>query len=115
MAGLQKQVIANPYGLEKPAEKPEAKPVKAEETNAYKGESLKKVAAIFDANAFGYNHKPQGDGLFKKEMDFDYLDTEFDSTGFDDGLDGVKKGNGGYDFNSAFNVQGMGFFAGKED
>jgi len=37
-------------------------------------------------------------------MDFDYLDTEFDSTGFDDGLDGVSKGNGGYDFNSAFNV-----------
>lgn len=48
-------------------------------------------------------------------MNFDYLDTEFDSTGFDDGLDGVKKNNGGYDFNSAFNVQGMGFFAGKED
>ena len=48
-------------------------------------------------------------------MNFNYLDKEFDSTGFDDGLDGVKKGNGGYDFNSAFNVQGMGFFASKDD
>ena len=48
-------------------------------------------------------------------MNFDHLDSEFSSDGFDDGLDGVKKGTIGYDLNSAFNVQGMGFFASKGD
>ena len=67
---------------------------------------LKKTPAIFDANNFGYNHKgPLGDGLFKNnEMNFDYLDNEFDSKGFDDKLDGRFQGNKGYDFDSAFNV-----------
>ena len=48
-------------------------------------------------------------------MNFDYLDTEFSSKGFDDGLDGKKTNEKGYNFNQAFNVQGMGFFAGKKD
>ena len=77
------------------------------------GLGQKKTPAIFDANQFGYNHKgPSGDGLFKNEMNFDYLDTEFDSDGFDDKLDGKFQGKGskGYNFNSAFNVQGLGFF-----
>ena len=43
-------------------------------------------------------------------MNFDYLDNEFDGTGFDDKLDGNYQGQKGYNFNSAFNVSGLGFF-----
>jgi len=73
-----------------------------------------KKAAIFDANKFGYNGKP--DGLFNNEMDFGSLDDEFNNDGFDAKLDGkFKGGEGGYDFNQAFNVQGMGFFETGKD